>query len=126
MGGRSSTRGGDTTSSQTTDTTNVGLQDTSGIAIAGGEDVNVQIETTDLGAIQGAFDLVDDAFAFANDAQGQAAGLAERSIETSQSAVATVATGGQSDLSKIDSKTMTAAIAALVAIFVLPQILKRK
>ena len=110
---------------QVTETTSVGLQDTSGIGIAGGRDVSVQIETTDLGAIQGAFEFSESAFQFAGDVARQAGETSERAIETSQAAIATVATGGQSDLSKIDSRTIGFAIAALVAVFVLPQVFRR-
>lgn len=128
MGGRSTTRS-DTTTTQVTDTTSVGLQDTSGIGIAGGGDVNVAIETTDLGAVQGAFDFTQDfsesAFDFAGDVARQAGETSERAIETSQAALATVQTGGQSDLSKIDSRTIGLAIAGLVAMFVLPILFRR-
>ena len=114
-----------TTATQVTETTNVGLQDTSGISVAGGRDVSLTLETTALVAIQGAFDFADSAFEFANDAAQRAGQISERAIETSQLAVATVATGGQSDLSRIDSKTIGIAIAALAAVFVLPQLFKR-
>ena len=128
MGGRSRTSSA-TTSTQDIDTTNVGLQETSGIGVAGGGDVTVDIETTDLGAIQGAFDFTqdfsEDAFNFAGDVARNAGRLSERAIETSQAAVATVATGGQSDIQKIDQKTIGFALAALVAILVLPQVFRR-
>ena len=127
MGGRSSTRS-DTQTSQTTNATTTGLQDTEGVAVAGGGDVNVEVQTTDLGAIQGAFDFSDQftssAFQFANDVSNQAAELSERAIETSQGALATVVTGGQSDLSKIDGKTIGIAVAGVVAIIVLPKLIK--
>lgn len=124
LGGKTSQES-TTTTTQVTETTSVGLQDTSGIGVAGGRDVSVSIETTDLGAIQGAFDFSESAFDFASDVAGRAAETSERAIETSQLAVATVATGGQSDLSKIDSKTISLAIAALVAVLVLPRIFRR-
>ena len=128
FGGRSSTDS-TTTSTQTVETTNVGLQDIAGIGVAGGRDVNVQIETSDLGAIQGAFDFTggfgESAFEFASDVARQAGETSERAIETSQLALATVATGGQSDLSRIDSRTIGFAIAALVAVFVLPTLFRR-
>jgi len=128
MGGRSRTTA-ETTSIQDIDTTNVGLQDIGGIGIAGGGDVVANIEVTDLGAVQGAFDFAGDfgdgAFMFANDVARQAGELSERAIETSQQAVATLATGGQSDIARIDQKSIAIAAAALVAVLVLPQVFRR-
>ncbi len=124
FGGRTSST---TEATQITETTNVGLQDISGIGIAGGGDVdvNLSIETTDLGAIQGAFDFADSAFEFANDAAQRAGQLSESAIETSQAAVATVATSGASDLRITDSKTIAIIAAALAAILILPRVFKR-
>jgi len=129
MGRKSTTRGGDTSTSQVTNTTSTGIQDTEGVAIAGGGNVSVNLETTDLGAVQGAFDFsegfAEDAFDFAASSQIQAGELAERSIETSQQAIATLATGGASDLRQTDQKTIAIIAAAIAAIFVLPQVLRR-
>lgn len=126
MGGKSKTQS-ESTVIQTTETTSTGLQDTEGFAVAGGGDVH--IETTDQGAVQGAFDFTQQfgagAFDFASDIAAQAAETSERAIETSQAALATVTTGGESDISKIDSKTIGLAVAGLVAIMVIPQIFKR-
>jgi len=128
MGGKSRSQA-TTTTSQTTNTTSTGLQDTEGFAVGAGGDVEVNLQTTDAGAVQGAFEFsegfAEDAFEFANTAQLQAGELAERSIETSQAAIATVATGGASDTKQIDQKTIAIVAAALAAILVLPQVLRR-
>ena len=93
-------------------------------------DVDLEIQTTDLGAVQGAFDFTqnfaDSAFDFANDAQSQAADISEGALETSQRALATVATGGQSDLAGINSRTIIFVVAGLAAIVLLPVLLRRK
>lgn len=124
MGGKSRTQA-TTQTSQVTETTSTGLQDTEGFAVAGGGDVEVNLQTTDAGAVQGAFEFGGDAFQFASDAANRAAETSERALETSQAAAATVATRGESDISKIDSKTIGIAIAGLVAILVLPQVFRR-
>ncbi len=128
MGGKSKTQSESTVTQETT-TTSTGLQDTEGFAVAGGGDVEVNLQTSDLGAVQGAFDFTQDfsesAFEFASDAQRQAGEISERAIETSQAAIATVATGGKTDLRDIDSKTIGIAVAALAAIVILPQVFKR-
>jgi len=128
MGGKSRSQA-TTNTSQTTNTTSTGLQDTEGFAVAGGGDVEVNLQTTDAGAVQGAFEFsegfAEDAFEFASSSQLQAGEIAERALETSQSAVATLATGGQSDIRQIDQKTIAIAAAALVAILVLPQAFRR-
>lgn len=128
MGGKSRTQS-ESNVSQVTETTSTGLQDTEGFAVAGGGDVEVNLQTTDAGAVQGAFDFGsqfgESAFEFAGDALAQNAELAERAAETSQAALATVATGGQTDLSKIDGKTIAIAVAALAAVFVIPQLIRR-
>ncbi len=124
MGGKSKTQA-TTQTSQVTETTSTGLQDTEGFAAAAGGDLEVNLQTSDLGAVQGAFEFAEGAFEFASDAAQRAAQSSERAIETSQAAVATVATKGQSDLSKIDSKTIGLAVAGLVAILVLPQVFRR-
>lgn len=124
--------GGDSdTSSETTnivETNQAGIESVEGLGIAALGDVSV--ETTDLGAVQGAFDFTqnfaDSAFDFANDTQSQAADISERAIETSQRALATVATGGQSDLAGINSRTIAFVVAGLAAVFILPLILRRK
>jgi hypothetical protein len=107
-----------TQATQITETTSVGLSEISGIGIAGGGDVDVSLETTDLGAIQGAFDFAEGAFDFASS-------VSEQASEVSQAAVASSLTGGQSDIQKIDSRTIGLALAALVAILVLPQVFRR-
>lgn len=101
-----------------------------GIGISSLGDVSLELETTDLGAVQGAFDFTqnfaDSAFGFANDAQAQAADISERAVETSQRALATVTTGGQSDLAGINSRTIAFVVAGLAAIVLLPVLLRRK
>ncbi len=117
MGGKSKTQA-TTTTTQVTETTSTGLQDTEGFAVAGGGDVEVNLQTSDLGAIQGAFEFGGEAFELVSK-------ISENALETSQMALATVATEGGSDMSKIDQKTIGLAVAGLVAILVLPQIFKR-
>ena len=119
-----------TTNTTDIDTTNVGIEGVEGVGIAAAGDVEFNQTVTDQGAVQGAFDFAqdfsEDAFNFANDSQRQAGEIAERSLENSQAALATVATGGQSDLSKIDSKTIGIAVAALAAFAVLPKLIRSK
>ncbi len=121
MGGKSKTQS-ESTVTQETSTTSTGLQDTEGFAVAGGGDVEVNLQTSDLGAVQGAFDFSEEfgrsAFQFASE-------VAESASESSQAALATVSTGGESDLRNIDSKTIGIAVAALAAIVILPQVFKR-
>lgn len=127
--------GGDSdTSSSTTEiveTNQSGIQNqTGGFGVSSLGDVDVEIQTTDLGAVQGAFDFTQDfsdsAFRFANDAQAQAADLSEAAVQTSQRALATATTGGVSDLAGINMRMVAIVAAAVAAIFVLPQVLRRK
>lgn len=128
MGGKSKTQS-ESNVTQITETTSTGLQDTEGFAVAGGGDVEITQNVTDGGAVQGAFDFSEQfassAFDFARDVVGRNAEISEGAQESTQAALATVATGGRSDIAKIDSKTIGLAVAGVVALFVLPQVFKR-
>lgn len=107
FGGRSRTSSA-TTSTQEIETTSVGLQDVqAGIAVAGTGPIS--IETTDLGAVQGAFEFGEssldfagefgrEAFDFGGDIARQAGETSREAVEVSRQAIATVATGGATDL----------------------------
>lgn len=135
FGGRSKTES-TTTTTQDIETTQFGQESITGIGLQAGGDIEFTQEVTDLGAVQGAFDVVggafdftgefaQDAFDFANTSQRQASELAQRSIDTSQKAVATVATGGAVDLAGVNAKTIAIIAAAAAAIFIIPQIVRR-
>lgn len=121
FGGKSSTAA---TTNTTTDidTKQAGIENVEGIGLAATGDIEFNQEVTDLGAVQGAFDAVGGAFDFANefaeDAFNFANNLGQAAVETSQQGVATVATGGQSDIVRSQNNTVTiVAIAAAVALF---------
>lgn len=126
--------GGDSdTSSSTTEiveTNQAGIEQVEGFGIASLGDVDVELQTTDLGAVQGSFDFTqnfaESAFNFANDAQAQAADLSERSLETSQRALATATTGGATDLAGINMRTVAIIAFAAAAIFIIPQVIRSK
>lgn len=97
-----------TSSVQDIDTTTFGLQeiDADIVAAAGGD---IIISTTDRGAVQGAFDFgersldfagefASEAFDFGADISRQAGETAREAVEVSRQAIATVATGGATDL----------------------------
>lgn len=126
--------GGDSdTSSETTnivETNQAGIDSVDGLGIASLGDVDLEIQTTDLGAVQGAFDFAQDfsdsALMFANDSQSQAADLSERALETAQTTAATAVTGGASDLAGINAKVIAFIMVGLVAISLLPKLFKGK
>lgn len=135
FGGRSRTESS-TTTTQDIDTTQFGQEAISGVALQAGGDIEFTQEVTDLGAVQGAFDVVggaldftgefaQDAFDFANTSQRQASELAQRSITTSQQVAATAVTGGASDLASINQKTIAVIAAALAAVFIIPRLIRR-
>ena len=117
-----------TTSTQDIDTTSVGLQDVqAGVAVAAGGDVF--LETTDLGAVQGAFTFGErsldfagefgaEAFDFGSDIARQAGQTAREAVEVSRQAIATVATGGATDL-QAGSTRQLLTVGALAALAVL-------
>lgn len=122
FGGRSSTASTTTTD---VDTTNIGLEDIDGLAIGAGGDVEFNQEVTDLGAVQGAFDFGESALDFGADVSRQAGETALEAVEISRQAVATVATGGQSDIAGINQRTILIIAAAAAAIFIIPQVIRR-
>lgn len=128
MGGKSRTAS-TTQTVQDIDTTSVGLQDTEGLAIGAGGDVEFTQNITDAGAVQGAFEFGERGFQFAEEFVSEAfdfaGGIAAQAGETSQAAVATVATGGASDLAGINQRTILIIAAAAAAIFILPQVFRR-
>lgn len=123
----------DTTSTTTTDieTTQVGIESSEGLAIAAGGDVafSQNITQTDQGAVRASFEfgeeLSQDAFNFAGDVSRQAGEISIRAIDTSRQAIATVATGGATDLAGINMKTIGFVVAGLAAILVIPQVFRR-
>lgn len=134
MGGRSRTSSS-TTTSQDIDTTQVGIEGVEGVGIAAAGDVEFNQEVTDLGAVQGAFDVVGgsldfagefggEAFDFASDIARQAGQTSQQAVETSRQAIATVATQGQSDIAGINSRTIGFIIAGLAAIFIIPALIR--
>ena len=142
FGGRSTTTAV-TETVQDIDTTQFAQEDITGIGLQAGGDIEFTQEVTDLGAVQGAFDVVGgtldfagetvgegfgfgrDALAFAESSQEQASAIAQRAIGTSQQAVATVATGGATDLAGINQRTVAVIAAAAAAIFIIPQVIRR-
>lgn len=126
MGSRSRTTT-QTTSVQDIDTTTVGLQDIdAGIAVAAGGDVF--LETTDLGAVQGAFEFGErsfdfagefgqEAFQFGSDIARQAGQTAQEAVEVSRQAIATVATGGATDLQRGSTRQLLTVGAIAVLAF---------
>lgn len=128
FGGRSRS-----SSQQTTDidTTQVGIESVEGlgIAAAGDVDFNQNITQTDFGAVESSFEFAGEfgerGFNFASDIARQAGETAQQAVETSRQAIATVATGGASDLAGINQKTIAVIAAAVAAVFIVPQLLKR-
>ena len=122
----------DTSSTTVTDidTTQVGIESVEGIGIAAAGDVefNQQITLTDQGAIASSFEFAEEigsgAFDFASDISRQAGETAQQAVAVSQQAIATVATGGQSDLLKTSGKTIALVAAAIAAIFIIPQVFR--
>lgn len=113
------------------DTTQVGIESVEGIGIAAAGDVafNQNITLTDQGAIDSAFEFADEfgggALDFASDVSRQAGEISRAAIATSQQAIATVATGGQTDLAKTSGRTIAFVVAAFAAIFIIPRVLRR-
>lgn len=111
----------DTSSEVTTitETNQAGIQDNQGLAFASGSgDLDIAIETTDLGAIDQAFDFGQAALQFGNDQAGQAAQLAESAIASTGGALRTVQTGGVADLANIGSRTLIFGGLAIVALVI--------
>lgn len=126
--------GGSKTESTTVtdiDTTQVGIESVEGIGIAAAGDVafNQNITLSDQGAIDSAFEFADEfgggALDFASDVSRQAGEISRAAITTSQQAIATVATGGQTDLQKTSGRTIVFVVAAFAAIFIIPAVLRR-
>lgn len=128
--------GGSKTSSQTTtttdiDTTQVGIESVGdGIGIASTGDVSFRqdVTLTDQGAVDSAFEFAGefggDALDFASSVSRQAGDVANRAVDVSRQAIATVATGGQSDIQQSNVKAIGFIAAGLAAVFLIPKLIK--
>lgn len=125
-----------TTSVQDIDTTQLGIEEigAGGVGIVSQGDVS--FETTDLGAVQGAFtfgersldfagEFAGEAFDFGGDIARQAGQTAQEAVEVSRQAIATVATGGATDLAGINVRVIAIIGALVAAVFIIPQFIRR-
>ena len=115
FGGKSKTKSETT---QNVTTTNLGIQQEQGTAIAATGPVEINQQTTDLGAIQGAFDFAQHQSDVLGEFGHELATVAQTGIETSRQAIATVATGGQSDIAQSAYKYGAIALGIVAALVV--------
>lgn len=114
-------------SAQTTENRQIGVSDVTGFGIATESgDVEINQQTTDFGAIQGAVDIAggaldltgefaDEAFAFARDIGSQSVQTAQKALDTTGQAIVTVGNATRSDTSETLRKLgLYAAIAAAI------------